>query len=162
MAPHRDNSVHMTIQEAIPHRPPFLLLDEILEICGTKIRALRRINPEDPIFKGHFPGRPVLPGVLICESIFQSAAVLIAHIQEGALEQSVAVLTRIGNARFKHLVKPGDDVIIEAEFKEQLANAYFFSGKAKVKDKVVVSLDFACAAVDAKALLMDDVPESSE
>ena len=68
------------------------------------------------------------------------------------MEKSVAVLTRIGNARFKHLVKPGDTVIIEAQFKEQLANAYFFSGKAKVNDKVVVSLDFACAAVDAKAL----------
>lgn len=68
------------------------------------------------------------------------------------MDKSVAVLTRISNARFKNLVKPGDTVIVEASFKEQLANAYFFSGKAKVNDKLVVSIDFACAAVDASAL----------
>ena len=111
-----------------------------------------RIDPHDPVFKGHFPGRPVWPGVLLCESIFQAAAVLMAHRLEGVLEQAVPVLTRVSNARFKHPVKPGDSVEVEAEFKAQLSNAFFFSGKAKVNGKLAVSIDFACAAVDPSAI----------
>jgi 3-hydroxyacyl-[acyl-carrier-protein] dehydratase len=142
----------MTILEAIPHRAPFLLIDAILEIDGTRIRASRRVDPEDPVFKGHFPGRPVLPGVLICESIFQTAAVLIAHRMEGLMKDFVPVLTRMSNARFKHPVKPGDTMELEAELKEQLGNALFFSGKARVNGKLAVSVDFACAAVDPSTI----------
>ena len=142
----------MTITEAIPHRPPFLLVDEVLSIEGHTIRTRRRADPDDPVFKGHFPGNPILPGVLICESMFQSAAILMAHILEGAMDNAVPVLTRVSNAKFKHPVKPGDTFEMEIHFKEKLSNACFFDGVAKVNGKTAVNLEFACAVVAKDAI----------
>lgn len=68
------------ILKAIPHRPPFLFVDKVIELTDTKIRAIKAINPEEPFFKGHYPGNPIMPGVLICESIFQTGAILLSSI----------------------------------------------------------------------------------
>lgn len=136
-----------TIAEAIPHRAPFLLVDEIVSIEGNTIRTRRRADPDDPVFKGHFPGNPIMPGVLVCESIFQSAAILMAHLLEGAMDNAVPVLTRVSNAKFKHPVKPGDTFEMDVTFKEKLSNACFFVGVAKVNGKTAVSIEFACAVV---------------
>lgn len=138
----------MNIFDAIPHRPPFLLVDEIVSIDATSIRTLKRVDPADPVFKGHFPGHPILPGVLICEAIVQSGAILIAHIQrESVGKNSIPTLTRLNNAKFKQMVKPGDVLDMEVRFKEKLANAFFMEGTAKVGGKTAVSVEFACAAV---------------
>ncbi len=142
----------MKITDAIPHRPPFLLVDEIVGIEGQTIRTRRRADPNDPVYQGHFPGNPILPGVLVCESIFQSGAILIARVMEGAMENTVPVLTRIQGAKFKHPVRPGDVIDMEVHLKERLGNACFMEGVAKVGDKTIVSIDFACAAVAKESL----------
>lgn len=142
----------MKITDAIPHRPPFLLVDEIVGIEGQTIRTRRHADPADPVYQGHFPGNPILPGVLVCESIFQSGAILIARVLEGAMENAVPVLTRISNAKFKHPVRPGETIDIEVHLKEKLGNACFMEGVATVNGKTIVSIDFACAAVSKEAL----------
>lgn len=137
----------MTIYDAIPHRPPFLLVDEVVSIEGNVIRARKRTGPGEWIFSGHFPGFPLMPGVLICEAIVQSGAILIAHLNgplTGEGSKSAPVLTRISNAKFKQMVRPGDVLEIEASLKEKLASAYFMEGTARVNGKVAVSLEFAC------------------
>lgn len=138
----------VNIRDAIPHRPPFLLVDEIVSIDDKSIRTRKRVDPEDPVLKGHFPNHPVMPGVLICEAIVQSGAILIAHLQGGlAAQDTIPTLTRLNNAKFKHMVKPGDVLDMEVCFREKLANAFFMEGKATVNGKIAASVEFACTAV---------------
>ena len=137
----------MKITDAIPHRPPFLLVDEIVSFDGKTIQTRKRIDPAESFFAGHFPGNPLMPGVLICEAIAQSGALLVAHLHPGGLNDAVPVLTRIGNAKFKQMVRPGDLLEMEVTLNERLSNAFFMSGTARVGGKLAVSLDFACATV---------------
>jgi len=88
-----------------------------------------------------------MPGVLICEAIVQSGAILIAHLEAGALEGKIPVLTRLSNAKFKQIVQPGDTLEIEANLKEKLGGAFFMQGCARVNGKLAVSVEFACTAV---------------
>jgi len=137
------------ILEAIPHRPPFLYVDEIEELNEKRILAKKTISPEEPFFKGHFPGHPIMPGVLICEAIFQAGAILLSKMLSGSedLSKSIPVLTRINNAKFKGMVKPGDLLEIEAELVERLSNAFFLKGSVKVAGKTMVRVEFACSLV---------------
>lgn len=130
------------ILKAIPHRPPFLFVDKVIELTDTKIRATKEISPEEPFFKGHYPGNPIMPGVLICESIFQTAAILLSSIVGGAGD-SIPVLTRISNAKFKNMVRPGAILELEAELVEKVSNAFFMKGKATSEGKTVVTVEFA-------------------
>lgn len=132
------------IQQLIPHRAPFLWLDEIVEIGENSIRARKHLDPELPVFQGHYPGFPVLPGVLQCEACFQAAAVLIAKLHPVEPGQ-VPVVTRQNNTRFRRLVRPGETLDIEVSITEQIANAFFLTGKVSVNGKTAVRLDFACA-----------------
>jgi 3-hydroxyacyl-[acyl-carrier-protein] dehydratase len=132
------------ILKAIPHRPPFLFVDKVIELTDTKIRAIKEISPEEPFFKGHYPGNPIMPGVLICESIFQTAAILLSSIVGGASD-SIPVLTRISNAKFKKMVKPGSVLEMETELVERVSNAFFLKGKASVSGNTVVTVEFACS-----------------
>jgi 3-hydroxyacyl-[acyl-carrier-protein] dehydratase len=116
------------ILKAIPHRPPFLFVDRVIELSEDRIRAAREISPDEDFFRGHYPGNPIMPGVLICESIFQAGAILLSSII-GDVSGGVPVLTRIGNAKFKSMVKPGDTLELEAELVEKVSNAYFLKGK---------------------------------
>jgi len=129
------------ILNAIPHRPPFLFVDKIVEISGTKIRTVKEIKPDDPVFQGHYPGQPIMPGALICESIFQTGAILLSKMM-GGLSSSIPVLTRINNAKFKNIVKPGSTLDIEAELVEKVSNAYYMKGKASVAGKTSVIVEF--------------------
>ena len=129
------------ILNAIPHRPPFLFVDKIVEISGTKIRTVKEIKPDDPVFQGHYPGQPIMPGALICESIFQTGAILLSTIM-GGLSGGIPVLTRINNAKFKNIVKPGSTLDIEAELVEKVSNAYYMKGKASVAGKTSVIVEF--------------------
>jgi 3-hydroxyacyl-[acyl-carrier-protein] dehydratase len=132
------------ILKAIPHRPPFLFVDKVLELTDTKIRAIKNISPDEPFFKGHYPGNPIMPGVLICESIFQTAAILLSSIFGGASD-NVPVLTRISNAKFKKIVKPGSVLEMETELVEKVSNAFFLKGKASVEGNTVATVEFACS-----------------
>ena len=135
------------IEALIPHREPFLWLDEVLELSETLVRARKRVAEDLEIFRGHYPDFPVLPGVLLCEAVFQAGAVLIASggdIPEG----HVPVVTRQHETRFRRMVRPGEVLEIEARLDETLGGAWFLSGTVRVDGQVAVRLQFACTAAE--------------
>jgi len=135
------------IEALIPHREPFLWLDEVVELSETLVRARKRVAEDLEIFQGHYPDFPVLPGVLLCEAVFQAGAVLIASggdIPEG----HVPVVTRQHETRFRRMVRPGEVLDIEARLDETLGGAWFLSGTVRVDGQVAVRLQFACTATE--------------
>ena len=136
----------------IPHRDPFLFVDKVIELDQHRILTQKQADPEADFFKGHYPGNPVMPGVLICESVFQAGAILIAHRvgQAGALA-GTPVLTRIKEAKFKHIVKPGQTMNVEVVFDEALGDAFFLTGRVTVEGKMVLRVTFACMLAEEKA-----------
>lgn len=134
------------IQERIPHRAPFLWLDRILELDETIIRAEKSIPEDLDVFQGHYPDYPIMPGVLLCEAVFQAGALLISEALRGKQEiKGVPVLTRILGAKFKREVGPGDCIEIQATFKEKVGPAWFMKGSVRVQGKIAVQVEFACA-----------------
>lgn len=132
------------IKQCIPHRSPFLWLDEVTEISDSKIVATRHLSEDLPIFKGHYPDFPVFPGVLQCEACFQAGAILISKIGTIA-EGEIPVVTRQNNTQFRRMIRPGETFQVEVELTEQLSNAYYLKGKVTVGGKVSARLDFTCA-----------------
>ena len=137
------------IQQYIPHRDPFLWLDEVVSLDENRIVARKTLTEELDVFRGHYPAFPVFPGVLQCEAAFQAGAVLIAQMIETGSDQ-VPVVTRLNNVQFRKMVRPGQTLEIEVELTERLANAFFLRGKVAVDGKVTVRLEFACSAADAQ------------
>ncbi|HEY3966491.1 MAG TPA: 3-hydroxyacyl-ACP dehydratase FabZ [Planctomycetaceae bacterium] len=134
----------------IPHRDPFLWIDEVIESSENRLTARKRVSPDLDVFRGHYPAHPVLPGVLICEAALQAGAVLIALQETGTARAGrVPVATRINNVKFRHMVRPGDVLEIAVELKERLAEAFFLEGKIRVAGKVVAQLEFACTLASA-------------
>ncbi|MGX9725901.1 MAG: 3-hydroxyacyl-ACP dehydratase FabZ family protein [Candidatus Electronema sp. VV] len=134
------------ITARIPHRPPFLWLDRVLELTDSAIKAETTVSAELDIFKGHYPEYPIMPGVLLCEAVFQAGALLIAETLRGKQElKGVPVLTRILGAKFKREVRPGDVIEIAASLKEQVGPAWFLKGSVQVHGKTAVQVEFACA-----------------
>lgn len=139
------------IHERIPHRDPFLWVDTITEISDNHLIAKKTISSELDIFKGHYPQYPIMPGVILCEAIFQAGAILLSEImmreQKGEMskvQENLPVLTRIQNAKFKREVYPGDTIIIDVVFSEKVSNAWFLKGKILVNDKIAVKVNYAC------------------
>ena len=111
------------IHRRIPHRPPFLFIDKIIEINEDSAKASLFVKPDFPFFKGHYPENPIMPGVLLCESVFQTGAIFLAdYLSNQSLtdENVTPVLSRIRDARFKRMVLPGDDIEISVFLKEQM------------------------------------------
>lgn len=138
------------IYRRIPHRPPFLFIDDILEISESSARASLSIRPEFPFFEGHYPGNPIMPGVLLCESVFQTGAIFLAdHLKtESLTDESVTpVLSRIRDARFKRMVKPGDKVIISVSLGEKMGHFFSMSGEVRKDEGVALTISFALAMV---------------
>ena len=135
----------------IPHRPPFLWIDRVLELDESGIRAEKYIDPELALFKGHYPEYPLMPGVLLCEAVFQAGALLIAEQLDktGAGREGVPVLSRIQGAKFKREVRPGDTIIVEARIEEKVGPAWFLKGTVRVGGKVAVQVRFSCALKNA-------------
>lgn len=135
------------IQQAIPHREPFLWLDEVVEVTDKNILARKTLSPDLPVFSGHYPQFPVFPGVLQLEAGMQAGAILISKL--ATLEPGkVPVATRINNVKFRRLVRPGETLEIAVELTDRAANAFFMSAKITVGGETTVRFDFACAAAD--------------
>jgi len=133
------------ILKAIPHREPFLLVDEIVEWGESSIRCTKRFTGEEDFFAGHYPGAPLVPGVLLCEAAMQAGAILLSrHL--GEKPGHVPVATRMNDVRFKRIVRPGETIVLEVELAERLADAFFLKAKASVDGKVAVRFEFACTA----------------
>jgi 3-hydroxyacyl-[acyl-carrier-protein] dehydratase len=135
------------IYDAIPHREPFLLVDEILERGQERIVCTKVFTGDEDFFAGHYPGFPLVPGVLLCEAAMQCGAILLApHL--AAAEGKVPVATRISDVRFKRMVRPGETIRMEVELVERLADAFFLKAKATVDGKLAVRFEFACTAAE--------------
>jgi 3-hydroxyacyl-[acyl-carrier-protein] dehydratase len=137
------------IQSAIPHREPFLLLDEIVEQTDSRIVCRKRFTGEEFWYRGHYPQFPLTPGVLLCEAAMQAGAVLLAkHAGEG--QGGLPVATRMNNVKFKTMVRPGDTVDLEVDLVERMADAFFLNAKVSVGGKTAVTFDFACKMVSSR------------
>lgn len=132
----------------IPQRAPFLFIENIVQQAENTITTSKQLTGEEDFFKGHFPGRPVFPGVLMCEAVFQTGALLMALKGQGAGNTKTAVVSRVSNAKFKNMAKPGDLLLITVDFVETLANAAFMKGKIKVGDKTIMTIEFAATLVE--------------
>ena len=131
--------------DAIPHRAPFQFVDQILEVTASRIVTRKFADPESDFFRGHYPGEPVMPGVLLCECCFQAGALLIAHrLDRYDSSEGVPVLTRITDARFKRIVRPGEALDVEVTLNDELDGAYFLTGRASVDGVLAVRVTFAC------------------
>ncbi len=133
------------IHSRIPHRDPFLWLDRVIALTDTDITAETLITPDLDVFKGHYPEYPIMPGVLLCEAVFQAGALLIAESIKNEDWKGVPVLTRVINAKFKREVRPKDLITISATLKERLGSAWFMKGVVRVGGKVAVKVEFSCA-----------------
>ena len=131
------------IKELIPHRPPFLFVDKITSLDEKKISTTLTVSGNEDFFKGHFPGNPIMPGVLLQEAIFQSGAALMA----GRNASGLGVVTRVQNAKFKSMVRPGDVLEMDVELTDSLSNASYMKGMTRVNGKVVLIIEFAVAAI---------------
>jgi len=138
------------ILAAIPHRDPFLLIDEIVEQTDTRIVCRKTFTGDEFWYQGHYPQFPITPGVLLCEAAMQAGAVLLAR-QFAEQPGMVPVATRAGHVQFKKMVLPGDTIEIEVELLDQLAAAYFLKGRVTVGGKVATRLDFACTLTERPA-----------
>ena len=139
----------MDIQRAIPHRPPFLFIDEVEEITEESISARYTVRPELPALAGHFPSFPGLPGVLAMESVFQAGAILLSE-KTGGLGDGIPALARVRDARFKRMIRPGDVMTIRARIEEVVSTAYYMKGSVEVEGKTMLGVSFTCALAPRK------------
>ncbi len=130
------------ILKAIPHRPPMLLVDEVVSQTENNIVCRKTFNANEFFLQGHFPNYPLVPGVILCECALQSGAILLASKMTDA--GMVPVATRLDGVKFKQMVRPGDTVLIDVTLGEVVSTAYFMSGKVTVGGKLAARLDFAC------------------
>jgi len=133
------------IQKIIPHRYPFLLVDRITEMGEKRIVGLKNVTINEPFFQGHFPGHPVMPGVLIIEAMAQVAAVGALNLKDNI--GKIAYFTSINNARFRKPVVPGDQLVIEVTIMKVRLSVMQAHAVAKVDGVVVTEADLMCAFV---------------
>lgn len=131
------------IHEAIPHREPFLLVDEIVDRNEQRIVCRKTFRGDEFFYQGHYPQFPLTPGVLLCEAAMQAGAILLSRLVDPA-QKGVPVATRINDVRFKRMVRPGETIDIEVDLVERLADAFFLKAKVACEGKVAVRFEFAC------------------
>jgi 3-hydroxyacyl-[acyl-carrier-protein] dehydratase len=130
------------IMKMLPHRYPFLLIDRVLEIkLNESIVGIKNVTMNEPQFVGHFPDRPVMPGVLIIESMAQLSAVLVAKSMNVGRDKDVFFMS-IEEAKFRKIVEPGDTLHIHAKIEQNRASVWKFSAIAKVDEQVVAESKF--------------------
>jgi 3-hydroxyacyl-[acyl-carrier-protein] dehydratase len=137
--------IHQILKQ-LPHRYPFLLVDRVLELDkGKRIKALKNVTMNEPFFTGHFPHRPVMPGVLMLEAMAQAAA-LLAFDMQGITpdEKTVYYFAGIDGARFKRPVEPGDQLIMDVTLERLKAGVFKFKGVARVDDNMACEAELMC------------------
>ncbi|MEM9532143.1 MAG: 3-hydroxyacyl-ACP dehydratase FabZ [Pseudomonadota bacterium] len=144
-----DNSKTVDVEHilrALPHRYPFLLVDRVVDYDSKWIKAYKNVTINEPFFQGHFPGHPVMPGVLILESLAQCAGVL-AYTNAGMAEDYEALfyLVKIDKARFSKLVVPGDRLDLEVDLTRTLRNMALYKCTATVDGEKAASAEILCA-----------------
>ena len=140
------------IQEFLPHRYPFLLIDKVVE-CepGVRLLGVKNVTYNEPFFQGHFPHMAIFPGVLILEALAQATGLLASETSPDELGHGMTYfLTSIDKARFKRTVGPGDQIMLEALFEKSRRNIWSFKCTATVDDEFVAGAIIRCAAVGDK------------
>lgn len=132
------------VTERIPHRPPFLFIDEIVSETPDSLVARRTWRADEGFYQGHYPGAPITPGVLLCEAVFQAGALYLSRAAGGS-GAGVPLLVKIGGARFRNPVYPGDTVTIEVRKKDLSAGFFAMAGSIRRGDTRIMNVDFSVA-----------------
>ena len=141
----KDRAKQDEIKSAIPHRGPMLLVDEVVSKEETNIVCRKTFHGDEFFLQGHFPDRPVVPGVILCESAMQSGAIMLAGDVPREPQAGIPVATRLNNVKFRKMVLPGDTVELHVELVEQVGNAYFMKARVVRDDVMVMRCEFACS-----------------
>ena len=140
----------LRIMELIPHRPPFLMIDKVVDVvAGERAIGVKNVTINEGFFQGHFPARPVMPGVLIIEAMAQTAAVLVVHTLGPMAQGKLVYFMSVDNARFRRPVVPGDTLKVHVTSLRHRGNVWKFEGQAKVDGKL-------CAEATYAAMIMGD------
>jgi len=137
------------IAAMLPHRYPFLLIDRVIAFeRGKRLTAIKNVTINEPFFQGHFPGHPVMPGVLIIESMAQASGVLVKlSVPHDSCQPVVFYLVKVDKARFNRIVVPGDQLTLEVEHKRTMRNMSLFWCQALVDGNVAAEAEMLCAEV---------------
>ncbi|MEE9552311.1 MAG: 3-hydroxyacyl-ACP dehydratase FabZ [Gammaproteobacteria bacterium] len=137
------------IENILPHRYPFLMVDKVLSYEPLhSLAAIKNVSINEPFFQGHFPGKPIMPGVLIIEALAQAAALLGSVSIENASEKGkLYYLVGVDNVRFKRPVEPGDQLLLHVNFEKERRNIWKFNAKATVGDDFVASANLLTTTV---------------
>jgi 3-hydroxyacyl-[acyl-carrier-protein] dehydratase len=138
------------ILKHLPHRYPFLLIDRVLDYEPEKfLVGIKNVTHNEPFFPGHFPERPVMPGVLILEALAQATGILaFKTVDRIPNKDQLYYFVGIDNARFKHPVQPGDQLKLEVDYVKRMRGIWKFKGRASVDDETVCAADLMCAERD--------------
>ena len=132
------------IMEMIPHRHPFLMIDKVVDmVANERATGIKNVSINEGYFQGHFPARPVMPGVLIIEAMAQTAAVLVVHTLGPEAEGKLVYFMSVDNARFRRPVFPGDRLDVYVAKQRHRGNVWKFEGQAKVGDNLMAEAVFA-------------------
>ena len=123
-----------------------LLVDEIVSQDESQIICRKTFEASEFFFQGHYPGQPIVPGVILCEATVQSGAILLSKRMDA--QSGVPVLTRMNNVKFKNMVRPGDTIEMTVKLDEQVSTAFCLTGTARVEGKIAVKLNFVCTVAE--------------
>lgn len=140
------------VKEVLPHREPFLFLDEVTALDERSVTARRTVRADEPQFAGHYPHKPLMPGVLLCEAVLQAGAYW-AATRPGATAGGTPVVGRMNKVKFKRMVSPGDVLEISAESVETVMGAQLMKGRVKRDGQLVCSLEFTVLTVTEEGQL---------
>jgi 3-hydroxyacyl-[acyl-carrier-protein] dehydratase len=136
------------IWRMLPHRFPFLLIDRVVEFePGKRVFGYKNVSANEPFFQGHFPDKPVMPGVLVIESLAQAGGILTQLTRGTSAEGRLSYLVKIDNAKFSRMVVPGDRLDLEVTIRREIRNMTQYCGVASVDGQQVASADILCAEV---------------